>query len=153
MGTLLSIIKNMEKLKLSIVILCAGEGTRLKKITKITPKPLLKIEALNNISILYFNIKNLLNFEIDKIAIVIGHLGVKISEYISTLKKSESTTSLSSNDDDSKYKKKYKKLKDKCDKLELENFKLKQKINNKNDSDSDSDSDTSSDEEIIIEEL
>ncbi len=77
----------------------------------------------------------------------------RFSEYINAtkLKKSESTTSLSSNDDDSKYKKKYKKLKEKCDKLELENFKLKQKINNKDDSDSDSD--TSSDEEVITEKI
>lgn len=72
----------------------------------------------------------------------------RFSEFLNatkSLKKSESTTSLSSNDDDSKYKKKYKTLKTKCDKLELENFKLKQKINNKDDSDSDSD--TSSDDD------
>lgn len=80
-------------------------------------------------------------------------LQAEFKEYVNatkSLKKSESTTSLSS-DDDSKYKKKYKKLKEKCDQLELENFKLKQKINNKDNSDSDSD--TSSDEEVITEEL
>jgi hypothetical protein len=79
----------------------------------------------------------------------------RYDEYVAStqsLKKSESTTSLSSNDDDSKIKKKYKKLKSKCDKLELENFKLKQKINNKDDSDSDSDC-SSSDEDVITEEL
>lgn len=76
----------------------------------------------------------------------------KFDDYVDViqLRRSESSSSLSS-DDDTKYKKKYKKLKDKCDKLELENFKLKQKINNKDDSDSDSD--TSSDEDVITEKI
>lgn len=91
MGIVLSILKNEVKKNLSIVILCAGEGTRLKKITKTTPKPLIKIEPLNGNAILYYSINNLLNFEIDKIAIVIGHLGVSIREYISTLKKDDHT--------------------------------------------------------------
>lgn len=91
MGIVLSILKNEVKKNLSIVILCAGEGTRLKKITKTTPKPLIKIEPLNSISILYYNIKTLLNFEIDKIAIVIGHLGVSIREYLTTIKKNDHT--------------------------------------------------------------
>jgi hypothetical protein len=77
-------------------------------------------------------------------------LQAEFNEYVNatkSLKKSESTTSLSS-DDDSKLKKKYKKLKRDYEKLQIEHLKLKQKL-----SDSDSDSDTSSDEEIINEEL
>ena len=42
-----------------VIILCAGEGTRFKKITKRIPKPLIKISALNNIPILQHLIKNL----------------------------------------------------------------------------------------------
>jgi DNA repair exonuclease SbcCD ATPase subunit len=77
-------------------------------------------------------------------------LQAEFKEYVNatkSLKKSESTTSLSS-DDDTKLKKKYKKLKRDYEKLQIEHLKLKQKL-----SDSDSDSDTSSDEEIITEEL
>jgi len=87
-------------------------------------------------------------------------LQAEFKEYVNatkSLKKSGSTSSLSSNDDESKLKSKYKKLKAKCEKLELENYKLKKKINKKNkkdhSSDSDSESDTSSDEEVITEEL
>ena len=63
----LSLLKNDVKEKLSIVILCAGEGTRLKKITKTVPKPLIKLEALNGISILHHTINTLINFVKQKI--------------------------------------------------------------------------------------
>jgi NDP-sugar pyrophosphorylase family protein len=84
MGNELSLLKNDFKEKLFFVILCAGEGVRLKEITKYTPKPLIKIERFNNISILNHTIYNLINLEITQIAIVIGYLGDKIREYIST---------------------------------------------------------------------
>jgi choline kinase len=83
----LSLLKNDLKEKLSVVILCAGEGTRLKKITKTTPKPLIKIEKLNNISILHHAINNLIKLKIKKIGITIGYLGNIIHEFISTLKR------------------------------------------------------------------
>ncbi|MFX1309218.1 MAG: sugar phosphate nucleotidyltransferase [Promethearchaeota archaeon] len=83
----MSLLKNDVKEKLSIVILCAGEGTRLKEITKTIPKPLIKIKSLNNISILHHTINNLINFEIKQIAIIIGYLGNTIHEFISKLKK------------------------------------------------------------------
>ena len=88
MGIGLSLLKNDFKEKLCAVILCAGEGKRLKDITKSLPKPLIKIEKLNNISILNHIINNLINLEINQIAIVIGHLGDTIQELISSLKKS-----------------------------------------------------------------
>lgn len=83
----MSPLKNDLKDKLSVVILCAGEGTRLKKITKITPKPLIKIVKLNGISILHHTINNLIKFEISKIGITIGYLGDIIHDFISTFKK------------------------------------------------------------------
>jgi NDP-sugar pyrophosphorylase family protein len=83
----LSLLKNDVKIKPSIVILCAGEGTRLKKITKTLPKPLIKIKLLNNISILQHTIHNLIKLDIKQIAVIIGYLGNTIREYISILKK------------------------------------------------------------------
>jgi len=82
----LSLLKNDVKEKLSIVILCAGMGTRLKKITETIPKPLIKIEKLKNISILHHIINNLINLEIKHIGIIIGHLGNTIRKNILTLK-------------------------------------------------------------------
>lgn len=85
MGIGLSLLKNNFKEKLSAIILCAGEGTRLKGITKTVPKPLIKIKALNNISILNHIINNLINLEIKQIAIVIGYLRDIIREFVSIL--------------------------------------------------------------------
>jgi NDP-sugar pyrophosphorylase family protein len=81
----LSPLKNDVKEKLAIVILCAGEGTRLKHITKTIPKPLIKIKHLKNISILHYLIINLIKLEIKRIGIVIGHLGSSIRQFISTI--------------------------------------------------------------------
>ncbi|MFX0001099.1 MAG: sugar phosphate nucleotidyltransferase [Candidatus Hodarchaeota archaeon] len=81
----MSLLKNNNKENLSIVILCAGKGTRLKKIIKKIPKPLIKVGRLNDISILQQTINNLINCEITSIAIVIGYLGNVISEFISRL--------------------------------------------------------------------
>jgi len=85
MGIELSQPKNNLKDKLSVIILCAGKGTRLKKITKNLPKPLIKIESLNNSSILNYTINSLLKLEIKKIAIVVGYLGDIIRKVISIL--------------------------------------------------------------------
>lgn len=81
----LSLLKNDVKEKLSIIILCAGKGTRLKKITKIIPKPLIRIKKFNDVPILHHLINNLINLEIFQIGIVIGYLGDKIRQFISTL--------------------------------------------------------------------
>lgn len=82
---------NDFKEKLSAIILCAGEGKRFKEITKTIPKPLIKIEKLNNISIIKHTINNLINLEITQIAVVIGYLGDTIREFISLLKKSNNS--------------------------------------------------------------
>lgn len=86
-GNGLSLQKSNFKGKISAVILCAGQGKRLNRITQIIPKPLIKIERLNNISILNHIINGLINLEIKQIGIVIGYLGETIREAISTLEK------------------------------------------------------------------
>ena len=78
-------LNNETRNKISPIILCAGEGSRLKHLTKTIPKPLLKIEALDNKTILENNINNILKLGIKQIAIVIGHLGYKIKDFISRL--------------------------------------------------------------------
>ncbi|TFG02048.1 MAG: hypothetical protein EU540_02360 [Promethearchaeota archaeon] len=78
---------NDLKNRLITVILCAGEGIRFKKITKKIPKPLIKIKELNNSSILEHSINNLNKLGIKQIAIVKGHLGSKIDEFINSIKK------------------------------------------------------------------
>ncbi len=74
------------KNKIIAIILCAGEGIRLKEITRNIPKPLIKIKGLNNISILEHTISSLIELGIHRIAIVKGHLGTKIDECISSIK-------------------------------------------------------------------
>ncbi|MFX0187714.1 MAG: sugar phosphate nucleotidyltransferase [Candidatus Hodarchaeota archaeon] len=74
------------KNKIIAIILCAGEGIRLKEITKNIPKPLIKIKELNNISILEHTISSLIELGIHRIAIVKGHLGMKIDECVSSIK-------------------------------------------------------------------
>ena len=83
----MSLRKNEFKENLSIVILCAGEGKRLKKITKSTPKPLLKIKSLRNEILLQNTIFKLINLGIKQIAIITGHLGDIIQNFISNLVK------------------------------------------------------------------
>ena len=77
--------KNNLIKKILPVILCAGEGTRLKSITEKVPKPLIPFKALNNKPILEDLISKLIKLDVNKIAIVKGHLGNKIEEFIHTL--------------------------------------------------------------------
>ncbi|MFW9990050.1 MAG: sugar phosphate nucleotidyltransferase [Candidatus Odinarchaeota archaeon] len=81
----MSQLKNEPKKDLTAVILCAGEGKRLKKVTIDTPKPLLKLDILENKTILQNTITQLITLGIKRILIVIGHLGTAISDYISRL--------------------------------------------------------------------
>ncbi|MFX0103910.1 MAG: sugar phosphate nucleotidyltransferase [Candidatus Hodarchaeota archaeon] len=87
----MSLLKNDIKKKINVIILCAGEGTRLKRITKTIPKPLIKIESVTNNTILNHIINGLTNLEINQIAIVIGYLGDIIRKYISLLIKNNSS--------------------------------------------------------------
>ncbi|MFX1322502.1 MAG: sugar phosphate nucleotidyltransferase [Promethearchaeota archaeon] len=80
-------LKNELRSKISVIILCAGEGTRFKEITKNLPKPLLKIKSLNNTTILHHTINNFIKLGINQIAVIKGHLGYQIDEFISSLQK------------------------------------------------------------------
>ncbi|TFG29374.1 MAG: hypothetical protein EU532_03290 [Promethearchaeota archaeon] len=81
----LSQLRNDVKNRIIAVILCAGEGKRLRKTIKNIPKPLIQINSLGNKSILHHNIDLLLKMGVYKIAIVKGHLGEKIDEFLEHL--------------------------------------------------------------------
>lgn len=72
--------------KITPVILCAGEGVRLKEITSNIPKPLILINALDNKPILRHTIDQLLKVGVNRIAIVKGYLGNKIDDFIDKMK-------------------------------------------------------------------
>ena len=72
--------------KILTVILCAGEGERLKRITQHTPKPLIRIKSLDNNPIIHNIINNLIKLKISNISLVIGHLGPNIKKYINEIK-------------------------------------------------------------------
>ena len=72
--------KLMENL--TSVILCAGEGKRARGIADEIPKPLIKVESLNNQSILTILISHLYRFGIKPIVIVTGYLGKQIEKDI-----------------------------------------------------------------------
>ncbi len=81
--------KNRDFERIIAVILCAGKGTRIRDAFPSIPKPLIMIEAFNNVPILGNLISNLLNLKVDLIDIVIGHLGSQIADYIHYLKVTE----------------------------------------------------------------
>ena len=76
--------KNKEKNVIPI-ILCAGRGTRYSKVTRKIPKPLIKINALNNITILHHLIRDLTILRVSKIAVVTGYLSKKIETFLDKL--------------------------------------------------------------------
>jgi choline kinase len=84
MEILLSQPESKFKEKIISIVLCAGEGTRAKKIAENVPKPLLKVESLNNQSILSFIISNLKELNLDLIVVVTGHLGKQIADFLNS---------------------------------------------------------------------
>lgn len=76
--------KNKEK-NIIPIILCAGKGTRYGKITRKIPKPLIKINALNNITILHHLIRELSILRASKIAVVTGYLSEQIEAFLDNL--------------------------------------------------------------------
>ncbi|MHA1437274.1 MAG: NTP transferase domain-containing protein [Promethearchaeota archaeon] len=83
----MSLQKNEFINKVSVIVLCAGEGHRFGKLTKDLPKPLLRIKSIGNKSILEI-ILNMLNyFKIKKVAIVKGYFGDKLDEFYKELLK------------------------------------------------------------------
>jgi len=76
--------KNKLKETITSIILCAGEGTRAKVIAKNIPKPLVKINSLNNQPILSLIISNLINLKLDPIFVVTGHLGEQVADFVNS---------------------------------------------------------------------
>lgn len=88
----MSPLENKIKGKISIIILCAGEGSRLKQITGEIPKPLIRIKTLGDVPILQHTIEGLTQSGFEKIIIVKGHLGNKIDEFLTSLTQSHRDT-------------------------------------------------------------
>ncbi len=63
------------KKKIDLVILAGGKGSRLKQLTRNTPKPLLKI---NKLSFLQYLINYYSKYDFEKIYILAGYKGSKI---------------------------------------------------------------------------
>jgi len=76
--------ENKDKEKITSVVLCAGEGARARSISKNFPKPLIKVESLNNQSILSLIISNLITLNLNPIIVVTGHLGEQIADFINS---------------------------------------------------------------------
>ncbi len=72
--------------KITPIILCAGEGVRLKEITSKIPKPLILINALDNKPLRLHTIDLLVRVGVNRIANVKGYLGDKIDDFIDNLK-------------------------------------------------------------------
>lgn len=65
----------MNKQKLDLVILAGGRGSRIKKITNIIPKPLIKF---NKKPLLTLILNNISKYSFKKIYILAGYKGAKI---------------------------------------------------------------------------
>ena len=68
-----------KKKNITAIILCGGEGQRLRPITNDIPKPLIKIK---NKPILYYIIEHLKKYNIKKYLIATGYKSKKIEEYM-----------------------------------------------------------------------
>ncbi|TFG17545.1 MAG: hypothetical protein EU531_03045 [Promethearchaeota archaeon] len=82
----LSLRKNKYSRQIVAIILSAGKGTRIKDTFPSTPKSLIKIHTLNDVSIIDHLISLLLDLETDRIEVIIGHLGYQIEKHIALLK-------------------------------------------------------------------
>lgn len=70
--------KETEFMDIQVAILAGGYGTRLKGITKLTPKPMVKI---NNKPFLEYILDWLIKYRLRRVLLMVGYLGNKIEEY------------------------------------------------------------------------
>lgn len=87
MEILLSPQKNKVLQNVRVIILCAGEGTRINNIVNDIPKSMIRFEIIDNRTILEDLIHKLIDLKIDSIVIITGHLSDKIENHIRFLKK------------------------------------------------------------------
>ncbi|MFX1427185.1 MAG: NDP-sugar synthase, partial [Promethearchaeota archaeon] len=80
----MSLLKNKLNEKISVIILCAGEGKRIREFIQNVPKPLIEI---NNIPLLMHIISNLKIYAINSIIVITGHLGNEVKKYVNSIKK------------------------------------------------------------------
>ena len=69
----------IDNKKLSVIILCGGEGMRLRPITNNIPKPLVQI---NDKPILFYIINHLLKYQISDYIIATGYKSEKIEDFM-----------------------------------------------------------------------
>lgn len=75
--------KNRIEKELISIILCAGKGTRIAKNHTSVPKTLIKVKALDDMTILEIILDALIKSDkINQYWVVIGHLGKKIKSFI-----------------------------------------------------------------------
>jgi NDP-sugar pyrophosphorylase family protein len=79
----LSLLKNNHLDNVKSIILCAGEGTRIRDVIPNLPKPLIEI---NHKPLLWYLISDLIISNIKSIIIVTGHLKEQIESYINVIK-------------------------------------------------------------------
>ncbi len=77
------------KKRIIALILCAGEGTRIKDYAENIPKPLIKVKSENDRTILETILYHLGKQEIERIIIIVGHLRKNIEEFIDIIKKKD----------------------------------------------------------------
>jgi len=82
---------------LSVIILCAGEGTRLKEVSLNVPKPILKIIGIGK-SVLELTLAQLLNANINKIFLIYGFESKKFVQFVEDLDKSQTIKDFRLND-------------------------------------------------------
>lgn len=73
----------------SVVILCAGKGTRLGNLTSDRPKPLLKIFSKTHETILGYTLSQLKRYNLGQIGVIKGYLGDQIEKFVQRMKEKE----------------------------------------------------------------
>lgn len=99
--------KNIDKNKISVVILCGGKGTRLHEETTVIPKPLVKIGLK---PILWHIMKIYSAYGFNNFILPIGYKGEKIKEYFTQyhILNSDFTVAINNNSVDIKFENKTK---------------------------------------------
>ncbi|MFW9951341.1 MAG: NTP transferase domain-containing protein [Candidatus Thorarchaeota archaeon] len=77
--------KNKLKENITSIVLCAGKGVRAKNFAINIPKPLVKIESLNDQPLISLILDNLVKLKLDPIVVVTGYLGDQIEELLNSL--------------------------------------------------------------------